>query len=192
VTTRDKLLDAAASLMRDQGLANVKTRHIASLAGYTEATLYKHFIDKVDLMLAVLSERSTAFTALAEALARTTGDLETRLTAIARALIDFYSDNFPMLASIFADRKLLETHKDGLRDRDAGPYKVNEALMRTLQREVEAGTIRADADLYGAAGLLVGACMQHAFLGHMGWPDRLTDKKAATSFVRTLLTAVAS
>ena len=53
--------------------------------------------------------------------------------------------------------------------------------------EAEAGRVRAGADLYAAAGLLTGACMQHAFLGHMGWTDRRDDDAAARSFARTVL-----
>ena len=64
---REALLDAAAKIMRDQGYARTRTRHVAQLAGYSEATLYKHFIDKTALMLAVLQERSAPFVQLLKA-----------------------------------------------------------------------------------------------------------------------------
>jgi AcrR family transcriptional regulator len=190
VGTRDTILDAAASVMRERGLANVTTRQIAAAAGFSEATLYKHFADKVELMSAVLQERSTGFADLSAALAAAEGDLESRLAAVARAAIVFYTDNFPMLASIFSDRTILRSHQDGLRRHGMGPHKVNEAIMGYLRTEADAGRIRADADLYAAAGLLMGACMQHAFLGHMGWAERRDDKAAALSFARTLLASL--
>ncbi len=65
--TRDVILDAAAGILRERGLANTTTRQIAAAAGYSEATLYKHFADKADLLLAVLRERSTGFVRLAVA-----------------------------------------------------------------------------------------------------------------------------
>ena len=186
--TRDVILDAAAGVMRERGLANVTTRQIAAAAGFSEATLYKHFADKIELMLAVLQERSTGFTELAAALARPAGDdLEQRLTAVARAAIVFYTDNFPMLASIFSDRTILAAHTDGLRKHGLGPHKVNETIADYLRAEADAGRIKPDADLYAAAGLLTGACLQHAFLGHMGWADRRDDEAAARSFARTVL-----
>ena len=186
--TRDVILDAAAGVMRERGLANVTTRQIAAAAGYSEATLYKHFADKIELMLAVLQERSTGFTDLAAALAPPDGEnLEQRLTAVARAAIVFYTDNFPMLASIFSDRTILAAHTDGLRKHGRGPHKVNETIADYLRAEADAGRIRRDADLYAAAGLLTGACMQHAFLGHMGWAARRDDEAAARSFARTVL-----
>ena len=55
--TRDRILDAAAHVMRTRGFARTTTREIARAAGYSEATLYKHFQDKTDLFLAVLKER---------------------------------------------------------------------------------------------------------------------------------------
>jgi AcrR family transcriptional regulator len=180
VGTRDTILDAAASVMRERGLASVTTRQIAAAAGFSEATLYKHFADKVELMSAVLQERSTGFADLSAS----------RLAAVARAAIVFYTDNFPMLASIFSDRTILRSHQDGLRRHGMGPHKVNEAIMGYLRTEADAGRIRADADLYAAAGLLMGACMQHAFLGHMGWAERRDDKAAALSFARTLLASL--
>jgi AcrR family transcriptional regulator len=191
VGTRDVILDAAAGVMRERGLANVTTRQIAAAAGFSEATLYKHFADKIELMLAVLQERSAGYTDLVSALAAPAeggaDDLEERLAAVARAAIVFYTGNFPMLASIFSDPTILAAHTDGLRKHGLGPHQVNETITDYLRAEVEAGRIKPDADLYAAAGLLMGACMQHAFLGHMGWADRRDDGAAALSFARTVL-----
>ena len=46
MATRDRILDAAARIMRTEGVARATTKQIASEAGYSEATLYKHFSDK--------------------------------------------------------------------------------------------------------------------------------------------------
>jgi AcrR family transcriptional regulator len=188
---REALLDAAAAIMREHGIARTRTRNVAQRAGYSEATMYKHFADKTDLMLAVLQERSTAFTQLAAALDDHSGSVEEALTRIARAAIAFYADNFPMLASIFADQGVLDAHKDALKARGLGPHHVNEAVAAYLRSEVDAGRIGADADPYGGAGLLIGACMQHAFLGHMGWADQRPAEAAARSFARTVIQGLA-
>lgn len=182
INAREALLDAAAEIMREQGIARTRTRNVAQRAGYSEATMYKHFADKTDLMLAVLRERSTAFTQLAAALADHSGDLPEALRRIAEALIAFYADNFPMLASIFADQQMFTGHRAGMQDRGIGPHQVNLSVAAYLQEEIEAGRIAPDADVYAGAGLLVGACMQHAFLGHMGWSEQRRSADAAQSF----------
>jgi AcrR family transcriptional regulator len=66
--TRDRILDAAAHVMRTRGFARTTTKEIARAAGYSEATLYKHFQDKTDLFLAVLKERLPSLSSTLSAL----------------------------------------------------------------------------------------------------------------------------
>ncbi|MFI6316487.1 TetR/AcrR family transcriptional regulator [Nonomuraea sp. NPDC050556] len=190
--TRDVILDAAARVMAERGLANTTTRQIAQAAGFTEAALYKHFTNKADLIVAVVRERSPGMARLAQALhgKAGTGELAGNLTAVAEAAIAFYRDGFPMLASMFADPATLATHKEELRRQGAGPHKANEALAAYLRAEQEAGRVRRDADVQAAAGLLLGACFQHAFLAHMSAPDHRGDADAAAAFAHTLLDAL--
>lgn len=187
------ILDAAAGLLRERGLAATTTRQIAAAAGFSEATLYKHFTDKVGLMVAVLHERSGGFTQLTAALDDLAGapSLQAGVTAVARAAIRLYDDNFPMLASIFSDRALLAAHQDGLKQHGIGPHRVNELVIAYLAKEQASGRVPATADLYAATALLIGACMQHAFFGHLGgWPERRSDDEAAASFAATLAAAL--
>ncbi|MFF4415478.1 TetR/AcrR family transcriptional regulator [Streptosporangium sp. NPDC001559] len=187
--TRDVILDAAAAVMAERGLANVTTRQIAQAAGFTEATLYKHFAGKADLLVAVMRERSPGFTRLAQALngGAGTGTLLGNLTALAQAAIAFYGEGFPMLASVFADPATLAAHREELRVHGAGPHKVNEAVAAYLSAERDLGRLRPETDVTAAAGLLLGACFQYAFLGHMTPPGDRDDERAAASFARTLL-----
>ncbi|GAA1884415.1 TetR/AcrR family transcriptional regulator [Asanoa iriomotensis] len=176
------ILDAAAEVIRTRGMANATTREIAKAAGYSEATLYKHFTGKAELLVAVLRERTPGFVQLSRATHTLDEDLTSGLTAIASAAIAFYTDSFPMLASIFSDPSILTAHTSGLREVGAGPHKVNESVIDYLRGQQERGMVRPDADLYAAAGLLIGACFQHAFLGHMTWPERRSDAEAAHAF----------
>jgi AcrR family transcriptional regulator len=187
--TRDVILDAAATVMAERGLANVTTRQIAQAAGFTEAALYKHFTNKADLLVAVMRERSSGFTLLAQALngKAGTGTLVDNLTAVARAAIAFYGEGFPMLASMFADPATLAAHKEELRSQGAGPHKANEAVAAYLRAEQDRGRLRPEADVTAAAGLLLGACFQYAFLSHMSLPAGRDDDEAAASFARALL-----
>ncbi|MEV0382998.1 TetR/AcrR family transcriptional regulator [Nonomuraea sp. NPDC050643] len=184
--TRDVILDATAKVMAEQGLANVTIRRIARAAGFTEAALYKHFSSKADLLVAVIRERSPGFTQLAQAL-RGGGDLMDDLTAVARAAIDFYRAGFPMFASMFADPDTLDSHKEELRQQGAGPHKANEVVAAFLRAAQRSGRLSKEADVDAAAGLLLGACFQHAFLGHMATPGQRDDGEAAAAFARTLL-----
>ena len=52
VTTRDKLIAAAARVFNEVGYWGTDTNRLARAAGYAPATLYKHFSDKREIFLA--------------------------------------------------------------------------------------------------------------------------------------------
>jgi len=173
VSTRDRMVDAAAEVMRARGLAHATTKEIARAAGFSEAALYKHFRDKTELFLAVLAERTPgALTKLLAGLGERVGtDTVLRhLTDIARAAIEFYGHSFPMAASLFAEPVLFAAHRAALRERNAGPQHVNDAVADYLAAEQLLGRVRPDADVRAATALLIGACFQRAFLDHFTEP----------------------
>ncbi|MFI5909534.1 TetR/AcrR family transcriptional regulator [Dactylosporangium sp. NPDC051541] len=186
-STRDVILDAAARVLRERGLANATTKEIAREAGFSEATLYKHFRDKLELMVVVLHERAPSFIPLLLTLPARAGTAPVRdiLTELATVCITFYRDGFPMFASIFADPALLSAHRDRLRPQNLGPHRANEALAVYLRAEQALGNVAADADPEALAGLLLGACFQHAFVTFFA-PAPTPDDKAATAFVAGL------
>ena len=202
--TRGRILDAAAHVMRTRGFARTTTKEIARAAGYSEATLYKHFLDKTDLFLAVLKERlpslGSTLSALSAAIdadnhgpadaATAAGEsLASRLTATARGAIAFYEASFPISASVFSDPELLAAHRAAVTGRGGGPQYPLEALARYLRLEQGRGRIRPGADCDAAASLLLGSCFQYAFLRCFAQlpPDLDAAQAHATAIVTTLL-----
>ena len=90
--TRERILDAAAEVMETLGLARATTKQIAGAAGYSEATLYKHFDDKSELLLAVLGERLPALVGLLKRLPDEAGQgvVAERLEEVANQAVRFY------------------------------------------------------------------------------------------------------
>jgi len=86
MSTRERILDAAAAVMREHGVAHATTKQIARTAGYSEALLYKHFHDKEDILLHVLQERMPAFTATAAA---GEGTVEVNLVEVAHSALRY-------------------------------------------------------------------------------------------------------
>src|SRR4051794_35766882 len=107
--TRDVILDAAAEVMRTRGLARATTKEIARAAGFSEATLYKHFHDKAEIFLGVLRERIPQFLPASGRLAERAGreTVAANLTEIATLALAFYHESFPMSASIFSEPDIL-------------------------------------------------------------------------------------
>ncbi|MEU7408681.1 helix-turn-helix domain-containing protein [Streptomyces sp. NPDC042638] len=162
---RVRILDAAHELMLTVGLARATTKEIARAAGCSEAALYKYFDSKEELFVQVLDERLPRLTPLLRSLSAEPGQgtLEGNLTEIAREAALFYEQSFPIAASLYAETQLKQRHYDALRAIGSGPHLPIQGLDSYLRAEQAAGRVRADADTYAAASLLLGACAHRAY-----------------------------
>ena len=196
MTTRDQIVDAADRVMRTLGLARATTREIARAAGFSEATLYKHFRDKEELFLCVLRERFPPFIATLEQLSERVGRGPVRetLTAVASAAMVFYAQVIPMAASLFSEPGLLARHREGLRRGGGGPHQGNKALAAYLRAEQGLGRVSGRVNPEAAAALLLGACFQRAFLRDFVGEESVnqSDEQFAEDLVQALLGGVAS
>jgi AcrR family transcriptional regulator len=189
--TREEILAAAAGIMREQGYARATTKEIARAAGYSEGALYKHFQDKTEIFLGVLSEQLPALGAVLTELAAQVGTATVRanLTRVARAALAFYAESFPIAASLFSTRELLVAHRRAMQERGAGPRAPQDALTRYLRAEQRLGRLAGPVDADALSALLLGACFQQAFLIHFQEepPAPIGLDTLAKSLVRTLL-----
>ena len=171
--TRDTILDAAAQVMHRQGLAATTTREIAKTAGYSEATLYKHFRDKQDLFLSVLQERLPGLDAVQDLVGRAT--VAANLHVLVEQLMRFYFASFPIAASLFSQPVLLAEHRRLLSERGAGPRQPVQRLAHYLQAEQDRGRLSAKVDVAAMAALLAGAAFQQGFLANFEGVAELPD-----------------
>jgi AcrR family transcriptional regulator len=189
--TRERILDAANQVMSTLGLARATTKQIARAAGYSEATLYKHFSGKTELFLAVLIERLPALVELLRRLPDQAGQgvVAQRLEEVASQALRFYERSVPMLASLFAEPALLARHRQALAALGAGPHQVNELLAAYLRAERDLGRIDASVDPNAGAAMLLGACFQRAFFSAFsGQPIPAAERaRFAASLVTCLL-----
>ncbi|SFJ89328.1 TetR/AcrR family transcriptional regulator [Amycolatopsis sacchari] len=186
--TREAILAAASRIMREQGYARATTKEIARAAGYSEAALYKHFADKTEIFLGVLTEQLPALGAVLTDVAANAGrdTVRANLTKVAKAALDFYAESFPIAASVFSTRELLAAHRDAVHERSAGPHHPHDKLVEYLRTEQRLGRLPRSADLDAIAALLLGACFQQAFLSHFEDGPRDFDALAKT-LVKPLL-----
>ncbi|MCQ9134063.1 TetR/AcrR family transcriptional regulator [Streptomyces hilarionis] len=190
---RVRILDAAHELMLTLGLARVTTKEIAKAAGCSEAALYKYFASKEELFIRVLAERLPRLTPLLGSLVDEPGrgTLEGNLTDIARQAALFYEESFPIAASLYAETQLKRRHDEALRKLGVGPHVPIEQLAAYLRAEQTVGRVRADADVFAAASLLLGACAQRAY-AYDAADERPEADVFAARLARTLLAAVAA
>ena len=173
--TRGRILDAAADVMSRRGLPGATTKEIARVAGCSEALLYKHFRDKEDLFLAVLTERLPSFVAVVKELPRRAGErtVAELLTEVVERAVPFFAEGMPIIGSLIPREDLAARNRDWMLERGAGPQRANEGVAAYLRAEQELGRVSADVDPDAAAALLLGACFQRAFLVRLMGEDAL-------------------
>jgi len=160
-STRDRILDAAATVMRRDGLVRATTKVIAREAECSEALLYKYFPDKLDIFVSVLTERSPRLDVGVDL--DGTATVRENVVVLVEGLLGFYAANFPLAASIFGSPELLAAHRDAMRQRQAGPQGPSSAIAHYLEAEATRGRIN-DVDTDAIARLLTGAALHEAFL----------------------------
>lgn len=166
-STRIRILDAASQVMTERGLANATTKQVARAAGFSEATLYKHFQDKEELFLTVMQERLPGeFIDYLAGLAARAGTHTVRhhLLGVATRAVPFYRTVVPMLGAVYAQPALLARHQQELRAAGLGPHLALTTLANYVRAEQQLGRITTTADPNALAALLLGACFQRAFL----------------------------
>lgn len=161
MSTRDRILDAAAEVMTERGIAATTTRAIARAAGCSEALLYKHFDDKQQIFLAVLLERMPTISGRDDQPAATAAE---SLAELVHRMFDLFLRSFPMAVSIFGTPELLAEHRDSVRAHGYGPEGAIVLATAQLERDRERGLVGAAADLPAAASVLVGFAFHQAFL----------------------------
>lgn len=176
MSARETILDAAAQVMREKGLARATTKEIARAAGYSEALLYKHFADKQEIYLAVLHERVGGMVDPRELVG--TAAVRENLVGLVVRLMAFYVQSFPMSASIFSDRELLVNWRTSMEAKGGGPRWPIRALQGYLDAEMTGGRIRAGTDVASVAALLCGAAFQAAFLACFEGLDEVPRSRA--------------
>lgn len=191
--TRERILDAAAGVVRERGLARATTKEIARAAGLSEAALYRHFRDKVDLFVQVLNERLPGLIAAMKDLPARVGraPVASTLEEIARVALAFYAQMVPMTGSLFSEPELLGRHQESLREQGLGPHLAITALAGYLRAEQQLGRLPEAIDAEAGAALLLGACFQRAFIAQfLGAPPiEKDDKRFVKKLVATLLRA---
>jgi AcrR family transcriptional regulator len=187
---RERILDAAATVMREKGLAKTTTKLIAAAAGYSEAMLYKHFADKQELFLLVLKERTPSAQLQLETAG--SGDLAENLTRIVQQLMEFFVQTFPMAASIFGSPELLAQHRTGVTGRGYGPAGPVLSVEAYLDAERDAGRVAAASNIASVARLLVGVAFHQGFLaafeGRDDVPSARTKAEEAVAAILPALT----
>lgn len=160
MSARERMLDAAAQIMRERGIVKATTKEIARAAGCSEALLYKNFSGKHELFEAVLRERLPR---TLEGVEPGTGDVIANIERATSGLIGFYREGFPIAAALFGDRDVLSSWREQTEARGGGPAAPVSGLEAYLREERTLGRLPSAVDPESVASLLTGAALHEAF-----------------------------
>jgi AcrR family transcriptional regulator len=144
VRTRARLIKATTAVVRTQGYAAATTRTIAAAAGVSEATIYRHFPDKIALFFAAVVERHTSVIGwMAELPDRAgTATITENLAESLNQLAVLGADLAPLELAILADPELARRRNES----DELPPGPPTYLAAYLRAEQTLGRIRADVE----------------------------------------------
>jgi AcrR family transcriptional regulator len=186
-TLRRRIIEAADAVIREHGLPGATTREIARAAGCAEGSIYVHFEDKVDLVIAVVVEREPYFADLLELPTRAgEGTVEGNLVPWVEEVVSLIRDNQPIFFALMSDRALFARFKDRLRERQTGIVAVFKAAADYVRAEQELGRIDAAVEPDIVATILIGAARDHSFSGAL----RGVEPQEAADFPQRLVRTV--
>jgi AcrR family transcriptional regulator len=185
-TLRRRIIDAADSLIREHGLSGATTREIARAAGCAEGSIYVHFEDKIDLVIAVIVEREPYFAELLELPGRAgQATVEANLVPWVEELASLIRDNQPIFFALMSDRGVLDRFKARIRERQTGLVAVFNAASDYARAEQELGRVDAGVEPDVVATILIGATRDYTWRLLTG-----TETPSTRGFAQNLIRTV--
>lgn len=156
--------------MRDHGVRSTTTKMVARHAGVSEGSIYNHFTNRTDLIIAGFIAATANIRDTAENLQRSAGagSVEDNLTTAMAEIIQFFRRIAPIACSIIGDPELRAWFTDGqVAAPEGGPLSPVNGVVGVsayLEKERAIGRVAVGASLPVAASMLIGACLQYVFL----------------------------
>lgn len=155
--TREHLLETAAELLKEVGLARFSTRLFAKRAGVAEGTLYHHFPDKQALIVECIAVRAYGLQAIIGDLPMRVGagDVTAHLVELCAAALGFFDDATILMCNVLSDAPTLAWHRNFMETTRHGPIAERERIALYLSAEQRLGRLRPEADPGLVANLLL-------------------------------------
>jgi AcrR family transcriptional regulator len=189
---RRRIIEAADALIREHGLAGATTRLIARAAGCAEGSIYVHFEDKIDLVIAVVTEREPYFAELLELPAKAgEATVEANLTPWVEELLKLMRENQPIFLALMGDPAVFARFKERVREREAGPVAVFRAAEAYVRAEQKRGRIDGRVRPEIVAAILIGACRDQVVTHALVGKKQVQPERFARELVPTLVFGLA-
>ena len=166
-TRRQQIAEAALQVLAEDGVARFTTRAIARRVGVTDGTLFRHFADKQEIVLAAMDLLEEQLLIDLE----DDGDPVARLEAMFRHRAAFVGSNSSVGRLLFSDQ-LVHLAGDAGRSKVLGWRMLSMAFMhRALAESRGAGQLSTTADVLSLAMVIQGSLLTFALQASLGAPQ---------------------
>ncbi len=166
---RERILDATLACMREHGVRGATTKLIARHAGVSEGSIYNHFTNRSELVVAAFRQATQGVRDRALGLRNLVGahTVEDNLVGLMEEAIGFLRGILPIAGSVIGDPDLrewfAETQEPGLDREFATPLAGVVEIAGYLEKESREGRLSHRDSWIPAASMLSGACLQYAY-----------------------------
>ena len=156
---RHEVVQAAASVFKEQGVASTSVDDIARAAGVDRATLYYYFPNKDELFREVVIEAVVSNITLAERIAASDEPAADRLSAVIAGVLASYAEFYPQFFVFIREDQatLPSSARTGVDILDLY-RRFDRAIIKILKDGIEAGDFRSNISprlaAFGIIGML--------------------------------------
>jgi AcrR family transcriptional regulator len=163
---RDRLLTAAAEILRHDGYGKLTMEHVAAKSGIAKTTLYRYWPTKASLCMDLYIRAAGS-----ELRDPDTGDIAGDLKAIARAVVRLQTQTVAGAAFIGL---ISEAHANPETFADFADRR-RELTRCVLRRAIQRGQLRGDTDIEAVIDALGGAITFRLLQGHAPLNNRFIE-----------------
>src|SRR5260370_14134246 len=159
------IVDAALSVIHTKGIAGATTRAIVQAVPCSEGSLYVHFTDRTQLLVAVIRKVVLGFSRSLSLLDDGEGKENPyeRLVALMLEGLQFYRAAIPVLAGVMSDPQVLVAQQEALSALDRGPKTSRGTIAAFITKEIKEGRVSASINADNAAAMMLYVPFVRAF-----------------------------
>ncbi len=157
-----QIIDASLEIIAEKGVSGLTTGEVAKRVGFSEAALFRHFPNKLEILKAtMISVHEALISEINIIVAAKNGPL-TKLEDILRLQLSFIEKNRGMPRILFSDE--LHLGDTELRETIVKRHRNYMEIIKSVMREaISAGIFRADLDVDMAARAFFGMIQTAVF-----------------------------
>lgn len=156
---KEKLVITAIEIMDELGIQKLSTREIAKRQGVSEATLFKHFKNKSELLIAVLEQYSRFDDDIIQSIKFRKLSPKEAMIYIVAAHAEYY-ENYPAITAIMQSIDVLRYEPDLTEKVNSILSNQTDAIKQLIKEAQDAGEISPDADAENLTILIIGLCKE--------------------------------